>query len=144
MLSKRIILCLDVRDGKLTKGIKFSGNVDIGDPVESAKRYSDEGADEIVFYDSTDMEELLHAYALTIHKSQGSEYPIVVMPVTQSHYHMLSKNLLYTGITRARKICILIGSKQALLFGIKNIRIAKRNTTLKQRLQDLANQNQYS
>ena len=53
MLSKRIIPCLDVRDGKLTKGVKFQGNVDIGDPVETAKRYYDEGADEIVFYDIT-------------------------------------------------------------------------------------------
>ncbi len=53
MLSKRIVLCLDVRDGKLTKGVKFAGNVDIGDPVESARRYSEEGADEIVFYDIT-------------------------------------------------------------------------------------------
>ena len=53
MLSKRIIPCLDVRNGKLTKGVKFQGNVDIGDPVETAKRYYDEGADEIVFYDIT-------------------------------------------------------------------------------------------
>ena len=53
MLSKRIIPCLDVRDGKLTKGIKFEGNVDIGDPVESAQRYYEDGADEIVFYDIT-------------------------------------------------------------------------------------------
>ncbi len=53
MLSKRIIPCLDVRDGKLTKGIKFQGNVDIGDPVETARRYYEEGADEIVFYDIT-------------------------------------------------------------------------------------------
>ena len=53
MLSKRIIPCLDVRDGKLTKGVKFQGNVDIGDPVETARRYYDEGADEIVFYDIT-------------------------------------------------------------------------------------------
>ncbi len=53
MLSKRVIPCLDVRDGKLTKGVKFEGNVDIGDPVETAKRYYDEGADEIVFYDIT-------------------------------------------------------------------------------------------
>lgn len=53
MLSKRIIPCLDVRDGKLTKGVKFKGNVDIGDPVETARRYYDEGADEIVFYDIT-------------------------------------------------------------------------------------------
>lgn len=53
MLSKRIIPCLDVRDGKLTKGVKFQGNVDIGDPVETARKYYDEGADEIVFYDIT-------------------------------------------------------------------------------------------
>ncbi len=53
MLSKRVIPCLDVRDGKLTKGVKFEGNVDIGDPVETAKRYYEEGADEIVFYDIT-------------------------------------------------------------------------------------------
>jgi cyclase len=53
MLSKRIIPCLDVRDGRLTKGIKFKGNVDIGDPVETAKKYYEEGADEIVFYDIT-------------------------------------------------------------------------------------------
>ncbi len=53
MLSKRIIPCLDVRNGKLTKGVKFKGNVDIGDPVETAKRYYEEGADEIVFYDIT-------------------------------------------------------------------------------------------
>ena len=53
MLSKRVIPCLDVRNGKLTKGIKFAGNVDIGDPVESARKYYEEGADEIVFYDIT-------------------------------------------------------------------------------------------
>ncbi len=53
MLSKRIIPCLDVRDGKLTKGIKFKGNVDIGDPVEAAREYYEQGADEIVFYDIT-------------------------------------------------------------------------------------------
>ena len=53
MLSKRIIPCLDVRDGKLTKGVKFKGNVDIGDPVEVARQYYEQGADEIVFYDIT-------------------------------------------------------------------------------------------
>ena len=53
MLSKRVIPCLDVRNGRLTKGVKFAGNQDIGDPVESARRYYEEGADEIVFYDIT-------------------------------------------------------------------------------------------
>lgn len=94
--------------------------------------------DAVIFYDQTDMDELMLAYALTIHKSQGSEYPIVVMPVTNSHYYMLSKNLLYTGITRAKKICVLVGSKDALSYGIRNIRVAKRNTKLKDRLCELA------
>ena len=93
--------------------------------------------DQNVFYDETDMEELLHAYALTIHKSQGSEYPIVVIPVANGHWFMLSKNLLYTGITRAKKICVLVGSRDALGYGVKNVRVAKRNTMLKQRLLDL-------
>ena len=94
--------------------------------------------DSMVFYDQTDMDELMLAYALTIHKSQGSEYPIVVMPVTNSHYYMLSKNLLYTGITRSKKICVLVGSKDALSWGIKNVRVAQRKTMLKERITDLA------
>ncbi|MCM8543178.1 MAG: HisA/HisF-related TIM barrel protein, partial [Lentisphaeraceae bacterium] len=53
MLNKRLIICLDVRDKKVTKGIKFKGNVDIGDPVEMGKKYSEEGVDELVFYDIT-------------------------------------------------------------------------------------------
>ncbi len=57
---------------------------------------------------------LVHAYATTIHKSQGSEYPIVVMPILMSHYVMLQRNLLYTGITRAKKILVLVGMKKAL------------------------------
>lgn len=94
--------------------------------------------DSVVFYDKTDMDELMLAYALTIHKSQGSEYPIIVMPVTGSHSFMLSKNLLYTGITRSKKICVLVGSKSALFGGIKNVRDAKRKTKLKDRLIELA------
>ena len=90
-----------------------------------------------VFYERADLDELLLAYALTVHKSQGSEYPIVVMPVTNQHYFMLSKNLLYTGITRAKQICVLVGSKEALAYGVKNIRITKRNTMLKDRLIEL-------
>ena len=60
------------------------------------------------------------------------------MPVANAHYFMLSKNLLYTGITRARNICVLVGSKEALAYGIKNVRVAKRNTMLKERLLELA------
>ena len=65
-------------------------------------------------YDVSELEELTLAYATTIHKSQGSEYPIVVMPFTMSHYVMLQRNLLYTGVTRAKKILVLIGEKKAV------------------------------
>ena len=65
-----------------------------------------------VEYEASELDELTLAYATTIHKSQGSEYPIVVMPVLMTHYVMLQRNLVYTGITRAKKICVLIGTKR--------------------------------
>lgn len=70
-------------------------------------------------YDVTELEELSLAYAVTIHKSQGSEYPIVVMPFTMSHFVMLQRNLLYTGVTRAKKILVLVGEKKAVFYAIK-------------------------
>lgn len=73
-----------------------------------------------VVYDVTELDELTLAYATTIHKAQGSEYPIVVMPFTMSHYVMLQRNLLYTGVARAKKILVLIGEKKALWYAIKN------------------------
>lgn len=88
----------------------------------------------LVEYEVSELDELTLAYATTIHKSQGSEYPIVVMPVLMSHYVMLQRNLVYTGITRAKKICILIGTKKALSFAIRNMSVLKRNTLLKERL----------
>ena len=66
-----------------------------------------------VEYDVTELDELTLAYATTIHKAQGSEYPIVVMPVLMTHFVMLQRNLIYTGITRAKKICVLIGATKA-------------------------------
>ena len=68
-----------------------------------------------VVYDVTELDELSLAYAVTIHKAQGSEYPIVVMPFTMSHFVMLQRNLLYTGVTRAKKILVLIGERKAIL-----------------------------
>ena len=87
-----------------------------------------------VEYDVSELDELTLAYATTIHKSQGSEYPIVVMPILMTHYVMLQRNLIYTGITRAKKICVLIGTKKALAFAIRNMSVLKRNTKLKERL----------
>ena len=95
--------------------------------------------DRLVEYEASELDELTLAYATTIHKSQGSEYPIVVMPVLMTHYVMLQRNLIYTGITRAKKICVLIGTKKALSFAVRNMSVLKRNTKLKERLNpDLA------
>ena len=87
-----------------------------------------------VEYDVTELDELVHAYATTIHKAQGSEYPIVVMPVLMNHYVMLQRNLIYTGITRAKKILVLVGTKKALSYAVRNVTVTKRNTMLKERL----------
>ena len=87
-----------------------------------------------VKYDVTELDELVLAYATTIHKSQGSEYPIVVIPVLMSHYIMLQRNLIYTGITRAKKILVLVGTKKALSYCVRNVTVRHRNTMLRERL----------
>ena len=88
----------------------------------------------VVEYDITELDEIVLAYAVIIHKSQGSEFPVVVMPVTMKHYVMLQRNLIYTGITRAKKICVLVGTTKALAYAIRNNTVSKRNTKLKERL----------
>ena len=90
-----------------------------------------------VIYDATELDELVLAYACTIHKSQGSEYPIVVMPFMMTHYIMLQRNLLYTGVTRAKKILVLVGEKRAVSMAIKNNKAIARNTRLKERIRKL-------
>ena len=87
-----------------------------------------------VKYDITELDELVLAYATTIHKSQGSEFPYVVMPLMMSHYMMLQRNLLYTGVTRAKKGLILVGEKKAVFIAVKNNKIVDRNTRLADRL----------
>jgi len=87
-----------------------------------------------VEYDFSDLNELVLAYAVSVHKSQGSEYPVVVMPVHISHYMLLQRNLLYTGVTRARKLVIIVGTKKALSIGIRNNKIQRRFTGLCQKL----------
>ena len=88
----------------------------------------------LVEYEASELDEVTLAYATTIHKSQGSEYPIVVIPVLMTHFVMLQRNLIYTGITRAKKICVLIGQPKALAYAIRNLTVDKRNTKLKERL----------
>ena len=87
-----------------------------------------------VMYELAELDEVTLAYATTIHKSQGSEYPIVVIPVLMSHYVMLQRNLIYTAITRSKKVCVLIGSTDALAYAVKNFTVNKRNSRLMERL----------
>ena len=87
-----------------------------------------------VEYEDSELDELTLAYATTIHKSQGSEYPVVVIPLLMTHFIMLQRNLIYTGITRAKKICIIVGTTKALAYSVHNMVVLKRNTKLKERL----------
>ena len=87
-----------------------------------------------VEYDFSQTDELVHAYAASIHKAQGSEFPVVVIPLLTQHYMMLQRNLLYTGVTRARQMVVLVGTRQAIGIAVRNNRISQRNTKLKERL----------
>ena len=87
-----------------------------------------------ITYDLSDLDELVHAYACTIHKSQGSEYPAVVILMTTQHFKLLQRNLLYTAITRGKKLVCLVGSRKALFIAIKNNEIRLRRTGLRERI----------
>ena len=89
-----------------------------------------------IVYDSSELDELVLAYAATIHKSQGSEYPVVVMPILMTHYVMLQRNLVYTGVTRAKKLLVIVGTNTALSMAVRNTSIDKRNTLLARRIKE--------
>jgi exodeoxyribonuclease V alpha subunit len=88
----------------------------------------------LVGYEFTQLDELVHAYAVSIHKSQGSEFPVVVIPILTQHYMMLQRNLLYTGVTRAQSLVVLVGNHRAVAIAVHNDKIAQRNTRLAERL----------
>jgi len=108
-----MIEAIDLEEGIAT--IRFDGR-----PVE---------------YDLSDLDEVMPAYAMSVHKSQGSEYPIVVMPVVMQHYMMLQRNLLYTAITRARQRVVLVGTRKAIAMAVRNNRVDRRWSGLARRLQ---------
>ncbi|MFJ4337447.1 ATP-dependent RecD-like DNA helicase [Streptomyces sp. NPDC088915] len=114
----------------------FNGTVGVVtalDPVEQRLTVrTDE--DEEVPYDFDELDELAHAYAVTIHRSQGSEYPAVVIPVTMSAWMMLQRNLLYTAVTRARKLVVLVGSRRAIAQAVRTVSAGRRFTALAHRL----------
>lgn len=112
-------------------------NGDIGriisiDQAESELLVSYDG--KTVVYESSDLDEITLAYAISVHKSQGSEYPAIVMPVCEQHYIMLQRNLIYTGITRGQDLVVLVGTRKALAMAVHNNKTRKRFTDLKYRM----------
>jgi len=91
--------------------------------------------DRPIIYPFGDLDDLVLAYATSVHKSQGCEYPAVVLPILTQHYVMLQRNLLYTAVTRAKQLVILVGTKKALSIAIRNNRIQQRNCLLRERLE---------
>ncbi len=123
------------------KGISGVFNGDLGRVVEvnpeSSQvlvRFPDESGSQVVTYEAHELDELTLAYACSIHRSQGSEYPCVVVPLVTQHYLLLQRNLLYTAITRARQLCVLVGDTRALRRAVENNALASRNTGLAERL----------
>ena len=116
------------------KGV-FNGDIGYIDSVDTEDgKLSIQYDSGLMEYDLTDLDEVVLAYATTVHKSQGSEFPIVVMPVSMEHYIMLQRNLIYTGITRAKQLLVIVGTRRALGYAIQNVVITKRNSRLQARL----------
>ncbi len=90
-----------------------------------------------IMYTFSELDEIVPAYAVTVHKSQGSEYPAVVMPILTQHYILLQRNLIYTGVTRGKKLVVIIGSRKAMAIGINNDKTQKRYTRLRYRLSNM-------
>ena len=122
-------------------GIFIIGNYLNGD-IGRIARIDEEGG--LVFidydgrrveYETGELDEVSLAYATTVHKSQGSEYPAVVIPLATQHYLLLERNLLYTAVTRGKKLVVIIGQMKALAMAVKRVGSVKRLTNLKHRLQ---------
>jgi exodeoxyribonuclease V alpha subunit len=113
----------------------FNGDIGWVRSVDTAKKALYVEFDgKMVTYEFSELDELQHAYAITVHKSQGSEYPVVVMPVMTQHFVMLQRNLLYTAVTRAKKLVVLVGSARAVSLAVKNATAGTRHTGLAWRL----------
>jgi exodeoxyribonuclease V alpha subunit len=108
------------------------------DSRQLAVEFLEETGPITLVYEPQELDELTLAYCLSIHRSQGSEYPCVVMPLVMQHYLLLQRNLLYTAITRAKRLCVIVGDAKALYRAVENDAVAQRNTSLRERLQTLA------
>ncbi len=113
----------------------FNGDMGIISGIDEDEEFLEVEFDsKVIKYGTSELEEIVLSYACTIHKSQGGEYPIVIIPLSLSHFVMLERNLLYTGVTRAKNVCIIIGEKSALVRAVKNNVARKRYTCLSERL----------
>lgn len=117
----------------------FNGDIGVICEIDTEEKvvnisFTDADGERVIPYEYYELDEIVLSYAISVHKSQGSEYPVVVMPVTTQHFIMLQRNLIYTGITRAKKMVVLVGTKKALAIAVKNNKIEKRNTGLAERL----------
>jgi exodeoxyribonuclease V alpha subunit len=117
------------------KGV-FNGELGWVSTIDMEKGVLEVNYDEAeVAYDFSELDELLLAYATSVHRSQGSEFPAVVIPVMTQHYPVLQRNLLYTAVTRARKLAVLVGTQKAIAIAVKNQRGIERHTALGLRLE---------
>ena len=114
----------------------FNGDIGILEMLDREDQLVEVRFDEdrLVAYDFAELDELTLAYCISVHKSQGSEYPCVVLPVLTSQYVMLQRNLLYTAVTRAKQLVVLVGTNRAIAIAVRNNRAAQRNTALRERL----------
>ncbi len=113
----------------------FNGDIGFIDSIDDDDNSLDVVFDNrFVVYDYSEMDEMMHAYCISTHRSQGSEYPAVVMPILTQHYMMLQRNLLYTAITRAKRLVVLVGTRQAVHIAVDNNKVAERHSGLLQRL----------
>lgn len=109
----------------------FNGDIGVIESIDAQEGILQVNMDDrLVEYDKDELNELVHAYAITIHKSQGSEFPAIIVPLFMQHFMLLQRNLIYTAITRAQKLCIFIGQARAIAMGIKNNKTKKRKTFL--------------
>ena len=97
----------------------------------------------VKLYEMCELDEIRLAYAISIHKSQGSEFPIIVIPVAMQHYALLARNLLYSGMTRGKQLVVLVGQKKAVGMAVKHNKEAKRLTKLSRRLSEALSNNSF-
>jgi exodeoxyribonuclease V alpha subunit len=115
----------------------FNGDLGRVIGIDTVEKEVTIGFDErAITYDYSDLNEVGLAWAISIHKSQGSEYPVVILPLYMQHYLLLSRNLAYTGLTRAKQLAIVVGSQKAIGLAVRNDRVGKRYTRLPERLRD--------